>query len=182
MKLYTKTGDDGSTGLFGGSRVSKCDMRVAAYGEVDELNAVLGWCAQGAEDDLQARLHKMQSTLFDIGAELATPNSNPQPQHIVPLSSEAVAELEGWIDAASAATRPLKQFILPGGTELACRLHIARAVSRRAERSIVALAAEQTVRAELLHYLNRVSDLLFAWARQVNQSCGAQEVPWSKTS
>lgn len=188
MKIYTKTGDTGETGLYGGSRVSKDDARVEAYGAVDELNCALGAArAALAPDDssLDALLGRVQSELFDLGAELATP-----PERMgtplgarVPLASEArIAALEAEIDRVEESLAPLKTFILPGGTPAAAALHVARGVCRRAERRVVALARADTVRPEVLRYLNRLSDLLFVLARYANHSTGVPDVPWtSKT-
>ncbi len=178
MKLYTKTGDDGTTGLVGGGRVSKTDMRVVAYGDVDELNAVIGWCAAAMDAGWRDQLQLIQADLFLIGAELASADAGKLPASFVPIGGSAVARLEGWIDQASTATAQLTCFILPGGSEGGGRLHMARAVCRRAERAVVALSAGHPVNVELIKYLNRLSDLLFAWARQYNQETGAGEIPW----
>lgn len=184
MKIYTKAGDAGETGLFGGARVRKDDARVEAYGAVDELNGALGAAraALPAGAELDALLAQLQSELFDLGAELATP-----PERLdsklgarVPLATdERVAALEGEIDRMEETLPPLKTFILPGGTAAAAALHVARAVCRRAERRTVALARVDTVRPEALRYLNRLSDLLFVMARYANQQSGVSDVPWA---
>ena len=177
MKLYTRTGDDGSTGLVGGPRVSKCDLRVAAYGEVDEANAAIGLVIACCSDDqIGARLREIQSELFVIGAELATPEGRaPNPK----IGDTHVTQLEHWIDEASAETPPLRYFVLPGGTFAAASLHLARTVCRRAERAVVTLSLHQSVRQTVVIYLNRLSDLLFALARLANVRTGVPEIPWT---
>jgi cob(I)alamin adenosyltransferase len=176
MKLYTKTGDDGSTGLFGGDRVSKDDPRVAAYGEVDELNAVIGTIVSDCADiELLTTLRQIQSELFDLGAELATRDGAAQTR----IQEKHIRRQEQWIDGACAETPPLRSFILPGGTTGAAQLHFARAVCRRAERAVVLLARREIVSPLILIYLNRLSDLLFALARQANLRAGVPEVPWA---
>jgi cob(I)alamin adenosyltransferase len=177
MKLYTKTGDDGSTGLFGGPRVPKCDPRVDAYGEVDEANAAIGVALTQCDDvQLEPRLSQIQCDLFVIGAELATPSGHKPPNSIAPLQ---IADLEQWIDEACGETPPLRTFVLPGGTPIAAALHLARTVSRRAERAVVALSRQEDVSGGVVVYLNRLSDLLFAWARLVNHRAGVADVPWN---
>src|SRR5687768_7750750 len=137
QRIYTKTGDDGKTGLFGGGRVSKANRRVAAYGEVDELNAVLGWViSQSAHDALRERLTLLQSDLFSLGAHLATPGGARTHVHLPALPSARVAEMENWIDEEETALPELKSFILPGGAPTAAALHLARTVCRRAERAV----------------------------------------------
>jgi cob(I)alamin adenosyltransferase len=178
VRLYTKTGDDGTTGLFSGTRVSKCCPRVEAYGEVDELNAVLGWCAS-ADPSCREALHQVQHALFIVGAELATP-PNSSASTTVELPEATIAALENWIDSATAATPALTQFILPGGSEVGARLHMARTICRRAERAVVELATQDNVRPVLIRYLNRLSDLLFAWARLENHEQQAAEIPWDR--
>jgi cob(I)alamin adenosyltransferase len=184
MKLYTRTGDDGTTGLFGGQRVSKDHPRVAAYGTVDELNATLGLAA--AACDPQRPLHtslldifaQLQSRLFDIGADLATPEGAKHESKITRITDEHVKEVERWIDEIDGGNKPMKSFIMPGGTELAARLHLARTVCRRAERSMIALSHTEPVGDGAVVYVNRVSDLLFAMARRVNREAGVEDVPW----
>jgi cob(I)alamin adenosyltransferase len=177
MKLYTKTGDDGTTGLFGGRRVSKCDPRVQAYGEVDELCAVLGWCAVVAGVDLSGELARIQADLFAAGAELAEAASQGR-SGFRAVGDEQSRRLESLIDSACAAVEPLRNFILPGGSEAAARLQVARGVCRRAERALVELARQATLRPALLVYFNRLGDLLFAWARLQNKLDNQPEVPW----
>ena len=180
MRLYTKGGDKGETGLIGGDRVGKEHPRVGAYGEVDELNAWLGAAATACDDeDWRGRLHAMQEKLFDVGAALANPSAEGSPP---PISDADVARLEAWIDAATEAVTPLKQFILPGGCELASRFHVARTVGRRAERAVVALSRHSTVDGGVLVYLNRLSDLLFAWARLANARAGVDDVVWNSAN
>lgn len=184
MKLYTRTGDDGMTSLFGGTRVSKDHLRIRAYGSVDELNAVLGvaLCACDAGNAVEQRLHQiltlLQSRLFDIGADLATPEGNKHQAKIHRVDEADVAQAEGWIDEVDGGNPPIQTFVMPGGTELAARLHMARTVSRRAERDVVALAATEPVGEPLLRYINRLSDLFFAMARRANHARGLPDVPW----
>ncbi len=181
MKIYTRTGDSGQTGLFGGERVSKADPRVEAYGAVDELNTLLGLVRAklpaGALSDLLA---DVQGRLFEVGAELATPRvEDPKLAARVPrVSASSVQALEGWIDRLEADLPPLRGFVLPGGTEAGALLHVARAVCRRAERRVVALAERAAVNPEILRYLNRLGDLLFVAARWVNLAAGTPEAPW----
>ncbi len=180
MKIYTKTGDRGDTGLFGGAdRVSKASLRVSAYGEIDELNSTLGLVlTEPFEPSVSTLLTHVQSRLFDVGAELATlPGSKVSLG--IPLVDEAeVGQLESAIDAAEQELAPLKTFVLPGGSRAAAYLHLARTVCRRAERAMVALAAEEPVRPEALRYVNRLSDALFVFARLANHRAGIADVPW----
>lgn len=178
MKIYTRTGDDGQTGLFAGPRVMKSDPRIEAYGTVDELNALLGATrAETISTDLDAVLARIQHELFVLGAELAT----PQPEQLrMPLISPThVAWLEETIDRFEARLQPLRQFILPGGTRAAAALHVARTACRRAERLVVSLQVGGVrVSESILKYLNRLSDLLFVLARSANASAGQPDVPW----
>lgn len=182
MKIYTRTGDSGETGLFGGGRVPKDATRVEAYGAVDELNAVLGWMLTVVEEpELHERLSALQADLFALGAHLATPPTRPgrrRPQ-LPPLPSARAAEMERWIDDAEAELAPLTSFILPGGAPAAAALHLARTVCRRAERRVVALAASEEVDTSILVYLNRLSDLLFVFARLANRRAGVSDIPWN---
>jgi cob(I)alamin adenosyltransferase len=190
MKLYTRRGDSGATDLFGGQRVPKDDLRVEAYGTVDELNAELGLCLCTLEISgaVAEPLRTIQSRLFEIGADLATPAfvidehgvSQPNPRVVPRVDDGHVKELEAWIDAASGAVPAMTCFILPGGTELSARLHIARTVCRRAERACVSLAEREPVSEQVVTYLNRLSDLLFALARQANHLAGIDDIPWEK--
>jgi cob(I)alamin adenosyltransferase len=181
MKIYTRTGDDGSTALFGGGRVAKAHPRVAAYGDVDELNAVLGWAlTQISSAETAQRIQVVQHDLFTLGAELATPPAaagRKRPE-TPPLPTARVAEMEEWIDDAERELAPLHAFVLPGGSAAAAALHVARTVCRRAERAVVALGAAETVPPEALVYLNRLSDLLFTLARLENRRAGCDEVLW----
>lgn len=179
MKIYTKTGDAGETGLFGGPRVSKDDARIEAYGDVDELNAVLGWTRScELPEPIDEILAGVQNDLFALGAELATPEPS---KHGTSLIDDArIAVLEAAIDQCEESLFPLQQFILPGGTPAAAALHLARTVCRRAERRIVALArsAGASVSSPVLAYVNRLSDLLFVLARSANSHAGVVETPW----
>ena len=181
MKIYTRTGDAGDTGLFGGGRVPKDDPRVEAYGDVDELNAVLG-LARSAE--LMPRIDEVlvpiQRDLFSIGALLATPDRDKMEQHLTKarISEERIAELERAIDDCDRELEPLKAFILPGGTQKAAALHVARTVCRRAERRVIHLQREVEIPQIVVVYLNRLSDLLFTLARFANARAGAGEVTW----
>ena len=158
--------------------MSKDADRVAAYGDVDELNAVLGWCRVAATDALSEQLGAVQNDLFVVGSELATPPDSKAVGRIPMVSSVDSHRLEGWIDAAVARVPALKHFVLPGGCELSARLHVARTCCRRAERAVVHLAARETVRREVVIYLNRLSDLLFAWARQANTDDNVEDTVW----
>ncbi|MFV9507348.1 MAG: cob(I)yrinic acid a,c-diamide adenosyltransferase [Oscillochloridaceae bacterium umkhey_bin13] len=176
MKIYTRTGDAGETGLFGGQRVTKDALRVQAYGTVDECNATLGVArAAGLEAGLDALLAQIQNQLFVVGADLATPDESP---HIPRIGAEEVAWLEATIDELEAELAPLRQFILPGGTPGAAQLHLARTVCRRAERWVVSLRQEETLNPQVLTYLNRLSDLLFVAARVANARANTPDVPW----
>ncbi len=183
MKLYTKVGDDGGTALFDGTRVPKCDARVAAYGDIDELNAFIGAAiaaADGAAAHRQTagRLSEIQNALFAIGAELATPEDSKNRDKIKQIPAGMPKKLETWIDEACEPVAELRAFILPGGSMLAAQLHICRTVCRRAERSVVSLAQSQAVNPQIVIYLNRLSDLFFAWARLANHAAGIPDVEW----
>ncbi|HEX5655610.1 MAG TPA: cob(I)yrinic acid a,c-diamide adenosyltransferase [Polyangiales bacterium] len=180
MKIYTKTGDRGDTGLFGGAqRYSKASLRVSAYGEVDELNSVIGLVLSEPFDiAVSTLLTHVQSRLFDVGAELATIPDSKVSLGIALVDEQEVAALEQAIDEAEKELAPLKTFVLPGGSRAAGYLHLARTVCRRAERAIVALAAEEPVRPEALRYVNRLSDALFTFARLANHRAGIADVPW----
>ena len=180
MKIYTKTGDAGETGLVSGARVSKHDPRVAAYGEVDELNAALGVVlASQPEPSLKKLLLEIQRDLFALGAQLADPSARVGDKKAkASLGPENVTRLEEAIDEREAQLPPLRAFILPGGSPLAAQLHLARGVCRRAERAISALASAQKLDPLLLVYVNRLSDLLFVLARRANQRAGVAEEQW----
>jgi cob(I)alamin adenosyltransferase len=180
MKIYTRTGDDGTTGLIG-SRVRKDDPRVAAYGDVDELNAVLGVMVAdaGPDSDTAVLLKSIQRDLFAIGARLADPEGRMAAvSGKLTLTDARIGELEAAIDASETELPPLTAFILPGGARPGAMLHLARTVCRRAERSVVALAAESAVDAIVITYLNRLSDLLFVLARRENRRAGRSEEIW----
>lgn len=187
MKIYTRTGDDGSTGLFGGPRVEKDDSRIEAYGAVDELNATLGLSrANLAASTLEAEicaemdevLERIQHDLFAIGAELATPD--PVAKGVQWIVVDDVQRLEGWIDLYESHLPPLQSFVLPSGSELASRLHVARTTCRRAERRTWTLFKEQNAELSpaLFRYLNRLSDLLFVLSRYSNHRQGRGDSPW----
>ena len=183
MKIYTRTGDQGETALFGGQRVSKDHDRIEAYGTVDELNAVLGVVRAelgdaGDPGRIDPLLARVQHQLFDLGAELATPS--PEEKGTALLTDSQVASLEQAIDEYEAKLTPLKQFILPGGSRAASHLHVARCVCRRAERLIVALGHHEAVRETPVQYVNRLADLLFVLARAANHAAGVGDVPWNK--
>jgi cob(I)alamin adenosyltransferase len=181
MKIYTKTGDKGETGLFGGGRVPKDDPRVAAYGDVDELNSTIGVARAalpGAAFD--ALLEQIQRDLFAIGGHLATPDPEKVRAALAKaeLSNERVRVMEDTIDAADTELPPLRAFVLPGGTPGAAALHVARTVCRRAERSVIGLARTAEVPGLFIVYLNRLSDLLFTLARLANHREGRHDVTW----
>ena len=181
MKIYTKTGDKGDTGLFGGGRVSKTHPRVEAYGDVDELNACLGM-ARAVEmmPRVDEVLVGIQRDLFAIGALLATPDREKMKRHLekASIDERRVSELERAIDDGDAELEPLKSFIVPGGTPKAASLHVARTVCRRAERRVIALMPAEEIPEIVVVYLNRLSDLLFTLARVANRRAGAGEVTW----
>jgi cob(I)alamin adenosyltransferase len=181
MKIYTRTGDSGDTGLFGGGRVPKDHPRVAAYGDVDELNAAIGVArATGPLPRIDEVLVPIQRDLFAIGSLLATPNREKMAQHLekAQVTDTRIAELERAIDDCERELEPLRAFILPGGTPRAAALHVARTVCRRAERSVVALRRNEDLPEIVVIYLNRLSDLLFMLARVANRESGAAEVTW----
>lgn len=180
MKIYTRTGDDGTTGLFGGGRTSKDDPRLGACGTIDELNACLGACrAAGLPTEIDLAVAQLQHDMFALGAEVAT--VDPAAHGVATLSSASVAGVERLIDRFEARLPPLRQFVLPGGSPGGAALHVARAVCRRAERSLVGLSRTASIRAEALEYLNRVSDALFVLARAANAAAGVGDTPWEKT-
>jgi cob(I)alamin adenosyltransferase len=180
-KIYTRTGDDGTTGLVDGSRVAKSAPRMAAIGDVDEANSALGVAIVAlGEHDLVAALTRIQNDLFDLGADLATPNTDGDfaPSEMsLRIVAEQVARLEAEIDVLNAGMPPLTSFILPAGTAGAAALHLTRAIARRAERTAVAAAADAPINPRALAYLNRLSDYLFVAARLVNQQAGG-DVLW----
>ncbi len=180
MRIYTRSGDEGETGLFGGQRVSKAHLRLEAYGQVDELNAVLGFCAAAAPENLAASLRREMANLFVLGSHLATPPEALEASQgkLPSWDGGSVGLLEAEIDEIAADLEPLRSFILPGGCELSARLHLARTVCRRAERVLVRLASGSRVEAVFLTYLNRLGDWLFILARAANHSAGVPDLPW----
>jgi cob(I)alamin adenosyltransferase len=183
MKIYTKTGDAGQTGLFGGPRIRKDDIRIEAYGTVDELNAFVGLArCEPLPPEIDAALLQVQNDLFAVGAELATPQ--PDQRGTALIGDLQIAALELAIDHLEEQLPPLTAFILPGGAKSASTLHVARGVCRRAERRVVTLAATPEVAdlSRIIRYLNRLSDYLFVAARAANQEAGGVELPWQKPS
>lgn len=179
MKIYTKTGDDGGTGLFGGQRVSKASPRVDAYGQVDELNSALGFARTLSPwEGLDRTLARIQSELFDLGSNLATPPGSKFADSLPKITDASVETMEREIDAAEVECEPLRSFILPGGTQLSAWLHYCRTVARRAERAVVALKQSEPVDDVLVRHLNRLSDLLFVLGRQANARAGVAEPKW----
>ena len=175
MKIYTRTGDSGETSLFGGTRVAKNDLRIEAYGTVDELNSFIGVArASWPSSPMDSQLQKVQGDLFDIGAYLAAPDSD----RFKSVAQSRIDELEKEIDRMEAELAPLKNFILPGGSPAASHLHVARTVCRRAERIVVALGNSSTT----LAYLNRLADYLFVAARYANKRHGVADTPWRPSS
>lgn len=176
--IYTRTGDDATTGLVDGSRTPKHSPRIAAVGEVDECNSVLGWALLGADEAPAGELRHIQNDLFDLGADLATPGEDFAPSEMVlRIVPAQVAWLEQRIDHWNAALAPLRSFILPGGSELAARLHLARATARRAERAVSALATAESANPAAIAYINRLSDYLFVLARTAAAAAGG-DVLW----
>ena len=179
MKIYTRTGDDGTTGLIGGDRVRKSDKRLDCYGTVDELNATIGWAAIGGDAGLGELLRPVQEELFVIGSHLAAPENDPTAQkYLPPIDEGMIGRLEMQIDQAEQELAPLRHFILPGGSESAARLHVARTVCRRAERLIVDFSYDRPVNAVMVTYLNRLSDWLFVQARRANVRAAVPDVLW----
>ena len=178
-KIYTRTGDKGETGLFSSVRISKDSPRVRAYGDIDELNSVIGMVRASLEnEEIDSVLERLQKELFAAGADLASPSDVRQ---AVPrISEEMIAGLEKTIDMFQERLPPLKVFILPAGGESGARLHFARAVTRRAERNIIALSKIEKVNENLIPYFNRLSDLLFVMARSVNRLEGLDEDEWHR--
>lgn len=178
-RIYTKTGDDGTTGLFGGIRVSKDHLRIHAYGTVDELNSIIG-IALTCEmpTDVREQLLAISSELFTVGADLATPLDPPPVYDIPRVAEEHITDIERHIDAFDTELETLKNFILPGGTPAASNLHLARTVCRRAERITVSLSEHEDLGGFVVRYLNRLSDYLFTAARVVNHRAGIEDTPW----
>ena len=185
MKIYTKTGDKGDTGLIDGSRISKSDLRIIAYGEVDEANSHIGLIISNIEknsifDDVKKILLDVQQDLFVLGAELANPNTLKDDNMLV--KREMISTIEKYIDNFESELAPISNFILPGGSIESSLLHICRTVVRRAETSAVALAKEQKINQEILTYLNRISDLFFVLARVINKRQKRNDIPWKLNS
>jgi len=178
MKIYTKSGDDGTTGLVGGGRVSKSDPRIECFGTVDELNAALGLAAVNGTESLMSQLREIQADLFVIGSHLATPAGVPGAQTLPHLKEDIIRRLEVQIDKVESELPPLRNFILPGGSETAARLHLARTICRRAERAVVGCELNPADRPIVVRYLNRLSDWLFVKARAANQHAGVSDIPW----
>jgi cob(I)alamin adenosyltransferase len=176
-RIYTRGGDGGETSLGDGSRVQKHALRVAAYGTVDEANAAIGIARLHADAEADAMLGHIQNDLFDLGADLCTPEGGRRGAGALRITAAQVERLEHEIDAMNATIRPLDSFILPGGTAAAAHLHLARTVTRRAERLVSELAQAEPVNPEALKYLNRLSDHLFVLGRRVNDN-GARDVLW----
>ena len=174
-KIYTRTGDDGTTGLGDGERVTKESLRVAAYGDVNELNSAIGIVLATEEPDAEiaAGLTRLQSRLFDLGGELCIPGTRM-------ITADHVEQLEQWLDELNADLPPLKDFILPGGTRAAAACHLARTICRRAERSAWQLRRNEDVNEESLKFLNRLSDLLFVIARKLNKAADRPEPLWQR--
>jgi cob(I)alamin adenosyltransferase len=177
-RIYTRGGDAGETSLGDGARVKKDDLRVEAFGTVDEANAAIGLARLSAVGDIDGMLARIQNDLFDLGADLCTPEDGRRAAGALRIQASQVARLEQEIDALNAALKPLDSFVLPGGTPAAAHLHLARTVTRRAERLVVTLAAREAVNPEALKYLNRLSDHLFVLGRHVNDK-GAGDVLWT---
>ncbi len=179
MKIYTKTGDDGTTGLFGAGRVSKNSARIQAYGTVDELNSVIGiLSAQYGAEYFKELLQGIQKTLFVLGADLATPLESKTTYNIPRIEESDVKKIETLIDFEEAHLPPLEKFVLPGGTVIAGYFHLARTVCRRAEREVVTLSQTDELGVFDIQYLNRLSDLFFVLARRANQLAGVEDIEW----
>ncbi|MBI1870731.1 MAG: cob(I)yrinic acid a,c-diamide adenosyltransferase [Chlamydiae bacterium] len=187
MKIYTQTGDQGKTGLIGGARVWKDDLRIEAYGTVDELNGAMGMACGLLENSkiskkikvfVDTSLKKIQSELFDLGCQLANPKSQG---NLPQISEESVKNLELLIDQMERDLPPLKQFILPGGPLLSGCLHLARGICRRAERRTIQLSKKESVDLVAIRYLNRLSDLLFVFARWLQHKMGFEDIPWKNS-
>ena len=182
-RIYTKTGDAGETGLFGGGRVPKDDVRVEGYGEVDELNAALGVAraqvsAPAEKAEMDELLQSLQEQLFTVGAVLATPRESSADAHIPHVRAEWVSAMEEEMDALEKVLPPLTHFVLPGGSALASALHLARTICRRAERRVTPLLRGGHAPADVGIFLNRLSDLLFMLSRRANQLAGRGDIPW----
>jgi len=179
MKIYTKTGDDGTTGLFGGGRVSKNSVRIEAYGTVDELNSIMGiLSAQNEAEQFRMLIQDIQKSLFVLGADLATPLESKTTYTIPRIEESDVKKMESAIDEAEEGLPPLEKFILPGGSALAGYFHLARTVCRRTERIVVSLSQSEKIGSFDIQFLNRLSDLFFVLARKANHLAGMKDVEW----
>lgn len=180
MKIYTKTGDEGKTSLFGGERVEKNHLRLEAYGTIDELNSVLGVSSSFNNDELVKKIiYEIQNSLFRVGSELATP-PEVKSKAIVSISSEEITNIENVIDDIELKLNPLQNFILPGGSKSASFLHLARTICRRAERKIIELDLNESINPDIIVYINRLSDLLFVLARFANHLSSTPEIGWKQ--
>jgi cob(I)alamin adenosyltransferase len=177
MKIYTKTGDDGTTGLIGGGRVDKSDPRIECTGSIDELNASLGLAVVGAPHELAPALVRIQNELFVVGSHVAAPDESGT-THLPNFEESSISRLEMEIDSATDRLPPLRNFVLPGGSETSARLHLSRTICRRAERQLVRFSHDRPVLPAVLTYLNRLSDWLFVHARLANQLANVPDVPW----
>jgi cob(I)alamin adenosyltransferase len=176
MKIYTKTGDDGTTGLQGGKRVSKSNERIKAYGSVDEINSILGIIlSHNIDEDIRKLLIRIQSELFILGSDLSNPNLNDKKNRI---TSNMIKDLEDKIDEFEKELSPLSNFILPGGSHTCSLTHFARTISRRAELNVVSLSEKEKINKECQIYLNRLSDILFVVARILNKRSGTLDIIW----
>ena len=180
-KIYTKTGDKGDTGLFGGGRVPKYSLRIEAYGTVDELNSFIGLASTEVKDtDVEALLEKIQSELFTVGSNLAAPDIEKDKSGIIPKVTEGfIKDTENAIDKFEEKLEPLKNFILPGGSKGAALLHVCRTICRRAERKVVELKSKEIVNDNIVIFLNRLSDLFFVLARHENKISGISDIKWN---
>ncbi len=188
LKVYTKTGDKGTTGLADGTRIQKDDLRIECYGTIDELNSILGICRQNLEEMpkkekhlLDSWIYAIQNDLFNIGSDLATPLASRWENMII-LSEQDTIQLEKMIDYCQNMLEPLNEFVLPGGTKLNSYLHLARTICRRAERLIVSLSFEKEINPNILPYINRLSDLFFVLSRWTQKLAKLKEVTWSKNA
>ena len=180
MKIYTRSGDDGSTGIMGSQRISKAHLRIDCIGTVDELNAALGLAQIVVPDPISTGLTQIQHELFTIGSHLAAADQEAFAAVLPPITDGMIARLESEIDHAEKEAGPLRHFILPGGTEPAARLHLARAICRRAERLVVALSQSESLNPQIGKYLNRLADWLFMTARYANHLCNHPDTQWQK--
>ncbi len=184
MKIYTKTGDDGTTGLFGGERVSKDNSRIEAYGTIDELNSFIGLAiTEIKSEEVIKVLQKIQNELFTVGSDLSTPDVEKNNKLKMPrVSKEFITDAENAIDFFENKLEPLKNFILPGGTKGSALLHVCRSISRRAERRIITLKTQVKLSDNITIFINRLSDLFFVLARYENSYCGVDDVKWETNS